>query len=198
MRKVSKTLLLLLAIIISIATQAQTVYEVKSHNLSIEGTSNIHDWTADVQNVKGSFNLKVENKKIVGIENLKVNIDAQSLKGSKGSIMDSKINDALSSKKHPEITFDLQKVNSITENAGSFTVNTTGILKISGVSKTVNLSASGKVNSNGEVEFAGRTKLKMSEFSVKPPTAMFGALTTGDEITLNYNVVVKPSMLSEK
>jgi len=38
----------------------------------------------------------------------------------------------------------------------------------------------------------------MSDFSVKPPTAMFGALTTGDEVTLKYTVVVKPNMLSKK
>lgn len=186
-----------LALAFNATVQAQTLYEVKSHNVVIEGTSNLHDWTADVKNLKGNFRIKVENNKIVEIENLQVKVDAQSLKGSKGSIMDSKIYEALNSKKHPEISFELRKVNSITENPGTFRLNTSGVLQISGVSKPVNLNAVGKVLSSGEIEFTGSTKLKMSEFSVKPPTAMFGALTTGDEITLNYSVILKPNMLSD-
>ena len=186
-----------LVMAISVAVQAQTIYEVKSHSLVIEGTSNLHDWTADVQNVKGTFNIKVEDKKIVGIEKLSVKVDAQSLKGSKGSIMDSKINDALNSKKYPEISFDLQKVNSIKEEQGSIRLNTIGVLKISGVTKTVNLTAIGRITPNGEVEFTGTTKLKMSDFNVSPPRAMFGALTTGDEVDLKYSVVLKPNLLSD-
>ncbi|MDX9770385.1 MAG: YceI family protein [Tenuifilaceae bacterium] len=177
---------------------AQTHYEVKSHNVVIEGTSNLHDWTADVENLKGNFRIKVEDNKIVEIENLTVKVDANSLKGSRGNMMNSKIYEALNSKKHPEISFELRKVNSISENPGSFRLNTTGVLQVSGVSKPVNLNATGKLLPSGEIEFAGSTKIKMSDFSVKPPTAMFGALTTGDEVNLKYTVVVKPNLLSDK
>jgi polyisoprenoid-binding protein YceI len=197
-----KRLIGIVAIFLTVAFNtsilAQTHYEVKSHNVVIEGTSNLHDWTADVENLKGNFKINVENNKIVGIENLSVKVDAQSLNGSKGSIMNSKINDALNSKKHPEISFVLRKVNSISETSDAYKLNTTGILEISGVSKPVSLSAEGKILASGEIEFKGSTKLKMSDFSVKPPTAMFGALTTGDEITLKYSVVVKPNMLTNK
>lgn len=177
---------------------AQTHYEVKSHNVVIEGTSNLHDWTADVENLKGNFRIKVEDNKIVEIENLTVKVDANSLKGSRGNMMNSKIYEALNSKKHPEISYELRKVNSISENPGSFRLNTTGVLQVSGVSKPVNLNATGKLLPSGEIEFAGSTKIKMSDFSVKPPTAMFGALTTGDEVNLKYTVVVKPNLLSDK
>jgi polyisoprenoid-binding protein YceI len=178
------------------AVSAQTVYEVKSHSIIIEGTSNLHDWTAEAGSLNGTFKLKVENGKLVDIENLSIKINAQSLKGSKGSVMDSKISEALNAKKHPEITFELRKVNSITENPGVYRINTLGQLKISGVTKPVTLSATGKIIAGGEIEFSGSTKLKMTDFDVTPPRAMFGALTTGDEITLNFNVVVKPSRLS--
>lgn len=187
---------LLFLMALTSAIFSQTAYEVKSHNLVIEGTSNLHDWTANVEDVKGTFNLKVENGKIVDIEKLSVKVKANSLKGSKGSIMDSKINDALNSKKHPEISFSLNKVNSISETPGNFKISTTGQLNISGVTKPVSLSATGKVISGGEIEFTGTTKIKMSDFNINPPTAMFGAMTTGDEVTLVYKVVVKPSMLS--
>ena len=189
-----------IALVLAFGTtsEAQTLYEVKSHNVVIVGTSNLHDWTADVETLKGSFKIKVEDGKIEGIEDLSVKVDAQSLKGSKGNIMDSKIKEALNSKKHPEISFELRKVNSITGNPGTYNLSTSGILRVSGVSKPVTLNATGKVYTSGNIEFTGTTKLKMSDFNVKPPTAMFGALTTGDEVTLKYTVVVKPNMLSEK
>lgn len=197
MRRVFGFTVLLFIMALSNAVFAQTVYEVKSHNLVIEGTSNLHDWTAAVEEVKGTFDLKLEKGKIVDIENLTVKVKASSLKGSKGSIMDSKINDALNSKKYPEISFSLKKVNSISEASSGFKISTVGQLNISGVTKTVNISAVGKVFPGGEIEFTGSTKLKMSEFNVTPPTAMFGALTTGDEITLTYKVTVKPNLLSK-
>lgn len=198
MKQLIQFVLLVLAISLSITLQAQNQYQVKSHNLVVKGTSNLHDWTAEVEDLKGDFKIIVENNKIVSIDNLQVRVNAKSLKGSKGSIMDSKISDALNTKKHPEIQFKLQKINSITEGSGVFNLSTSGILKISGVSKPVNLNAMGKVLPSGEIEFIGSTNLKMSDFSIEPPKAMFGALTTGDEVTLNYTVVLKPNMLTNR
>jgi polyisoprenoid-binding protein YceI len=198
MRTKIVSVLMMLFMVLAQTITAQTVYEVKSHSIVIEGTSNIHDWTADVEKVKGTFKIKVEDGKIVDIENLSLKVDAKSLKGSKGSIMDSKISEALDTKKHPEISFDLRKVNSISGNPSAFSINTTGQLKISGITKPVTLNATGKVVAGGDIEFTGSTKIKMTDFNVAPPRAMFGALTTGDEVTLNFKVVVKPSQVSSK
>jgi polyisoprenoid-binding protein YceI len=198
MKKIASKFLLMLIMALPIAIYAQTAYEVKSHTIVIEGTSNLHDWTADVEKVAGTFNMKVENGKIVGIDKLSINVDAESLKGSKGSIMNGKIYEALNSKKHPQISFSLNKVNSIEEQSGNIKISTSGMLTVSGVSKPISLIATGRVMPTGEIEFIGTTSLKMTDYSVKPPTAMFGALTTGDEIKLNYKVVVKPQLLTEK
>lgn len=198
MKRTIGIMVFVLAMALPFVMNAQIVYEVKSHSLTIEGTSNLHDWTADVEDVKGTFNIKVENGKIVDVPNLAIKVDATSLKGSRGNIMNSKINEALNSKKHPEITFRMNRVNSITENPGSYRLSTSGILNVSGVNRNVTLNAVGRILPGGDIEFSGTTKLKMSDFNVSPPTAMFGALTTGDEITLNYKVVVKPSQVTEK
>jgi polyisoprenoid-binding protein YceI len=112
--------------------------------------------------------------------------------------MNGKIYEALNSKKHPQISFSLNKVNSIEEQSGNIKISTSGMLTVSGVSKPISLIATGRVMPTGEIEFIGTTSLKMTDYSVKPPTAMFGALTTGDEIKLNYKVVVKPQLLTEK
>ena len=109
-----KTLLFALNLFVAGGLMAQTTYEVKSHSIVVSGTSNLHDWTADVVKAKGVFNVKVEGNKISDIQGVELKVDAQSFNSSKGSIMNSKIKDAINSKKHPEINFKAIKLNSIT------------------------------------------------------------------------------------
>jgi len=170
---------------------AQTTYEVKSHSIVVSGTSNLHDWTADVLKTKGTFNIKVESNKITDIQGVELKVDAQSFNSSKGSIMNSKINDAIKSKKFPEINFKATKLNGITEKGGVIQINTSGVLTIAGTSQNINVDATGKILPNGEIELTGSKKVKMTDYKVEPPTAMFGALTTGDEVTITFKLVIK-------
>lgn len=186
-----KLVLLTLSIAFINLTLAQTSYSVHDFAVQIKGTSNLHDWTADARKVTGSFLLVQEGNELKDIKSLQVVVDATSLKGSKGSIMDGKIADALNSKKHPKITYTLIKVNSLTSDSKSYKISTTGTLSISGVSQSVTIDATGKLLPNGSIEFTGTKVLKMTSFKVDPPTAMFGAMKTGDEVTIDFRVVVK-------
>ncbi|BDX37186.1 hypothetical protein CYCD_05410 [Tenuifilaceae bacterium CYCD] len=170
---------------------AQTKYEIKSHSIVVSGTSNLHDWTADVLKVKGTFSVKVEGNKITDIEGVDLIVDAQSFNSSKGSIMNSKINDAIKSKKYPEIKYKATKVNSISEKSGTAQINSSGVLTIAGTSQNITVEATSKFLSNGEIELTGSKKIKMTDYKVDPPTAMFGALTTADEVTITFKLVIK-------
>lgn len=188
---------IVLILILSASVDAQvTQYDVKSHSLKVEGTSNLHDWYADVESLKGSVKIKFDNGKITGLEGLSIIVDARSFKASRGNIMNSKINDALDTKSHPEIRYELGRVNSITEEGGVYTISTTGQLIVSGVARTLSVNASGRMKPDGTIELSGSTAVKMSDHEVSPPTAMFGALTTGDEVTLKYSVVLQPGIVT--
>ena len=43
---------------------------------------------------------------------------------------------------------------------------------------------------DGSVQVTGSVSMKMSEFGIEPPTAMFGTLTTGDEVTIEFNFLL--------
>lgn len=192
MKQIVKSILILaIPFLLSERTMAQTNYEIKSYSIVVSGTSNLHDWTANVEKATGTFKLKTINGKIADIQNVDIVIDAQSLKSSKGSIMNSKINDALKSEKFPEIVFKSTLLGSISDKGGVNQINTTGILTIAGTSKNISIDALGKILPNGEIEFSGAKKVKMTDFKVEPPTAMFGALTTADEVTITFKVVIK-------
>ncbi|MGF1586888.1 MAG: YceI family protein [Bacteroidales bacterium] len=168
----------------------QSTYGIKSHEILFEGTSNIQSWTAEVKEMAGSFTLLVENGKINQLVDANVNIDAGSIEGSEGRRMDSKIYEALDIKNHPQISFLLREVNSLTENPGTFKLETRGVLTVAGVSRNIPMIVYGKVMQNGDLEFSGSQKILMSDHRISPPTALLGALKTGDEIMLSYKVVL--------
>lgn len=166
-------------------------YQIKSHEFKIEGTSNLQSWTADVEQVNGTFSLTVDNGRITDLQDVNLRIDANSIKGSEGRRMDSKIYESLDTSTHPNITFVLRDVTSLAENPSSYRVSARGVLTVAGVSRVVSLNTVGRVLPNGDLEFSGSQKIKMSDFRISPPTALLGALRTGDEITLNYKVVLQ-------
>lgn len=183
-------IIMILGVALSSPLIAQKTYEVKSHSIVVEGTSNLHDWTASAEQANGSFKLNVDEGKIASISAVELKVDANSLKSSKGNIMNSKIIDALKAKKNPYISFK-SNGGTVNEKSGTYKVTANGVLTIAGTSQNVSVDALGKVLPNGDIEFTGAKKLRMTDFKVDPPTAMLGTMTTGDEVTLTFKVVLK-------
>ena len=172
-------------------SNAQVGYSLKSYNIVIKGTSNIHDWSADVKKMGISSTLNFTDGSLVGIATASVDIDATTLDASEGSIMDGKMRDALKADKYPKITFTASNLAISGQATGEYTTNITGNLTIAGTTQRVSLPVKVRILANGEVEFSGSQKLKMTAFKVTPPTAMFGAMKTADEITVNYLITLK-------
>ncbi len=168
----------------------QKNYAIISHSIIINGTSNLHDWTAKVLKAKGSCFITKENNNIE-ISNIEVIVDANTFESSGGSIMDSKMNKALKSEEYPNIIFKADKTNKIVKIDKGFSISTTGKLTISGKSKLVSIDSFGSEVGEGVLLITSIKNLKMTEFGIEPPTAIFGTLTTGDEISIDFNVVFK-------
>lgn len=158
--------------------------------LSVSGTSTLHDWEMEAGEITGEGNFEIEGGELKDLENLTVTIPVKSLKSGK-SKMDNNAYDALKADDYPEIRYALKKVSSITQNGDEYVVNATGDLTIAGTTKPISMKTTGKVASGNEVAFSGSTKFKMSEFNVEPPSVMWGTVNTGDEVTINYKVSFK-------
>ena len=70
-------------------------------------------------------------------------------------------------------------------------ISGSGNLNIAGKSRTIPLSLDLTSWSSGSYNILGTVKFKMSEFGIEPPTAMFGTISTGDDVTIVFNFVVK-------
>lgn len=182
---------LFFALLMPVIIYAQDVYQIKSHEVLIKGTSNLQSWSAEVEQLQGEFILSLEEGRIVEIETVQLSVDATSIKGSEGRRMDSKIYEALKTESHPEITFVLRDVLSLAENPGTARVTSRGVLTVAGVSRVTEVFTVGVVRPDGDIEFSGTHSIRMTDYRMKPPTAMFGALRTGDEVELKFTVILE-------
>ncbi len=167
-------------------SQAQT-YQLNNgiSKLKVEGTSNIHDWEIVAEKQQGKLSAEVQDGKITKINQLDFTVTAESLKSGKSG-MDKNTYKALSTDKHKKIIFKLTKVNSIDCSAtNSCKIVATGNLTIAGKTNSIDIDFDAKIYGT-KIIFIGSKTLKMTDFGVDPPKAMFGTITTGDVIVIKF------------
>lgn len=180
-----------LIFITPVESTAQARFQGQNLNISVTGTSTLHDW--DMKSTKGQCDavITVTNNRVT-FSGLTFTMPAESLKSGNGA-MDKNTYKALKTDKNPNIIFVLSSVNSITTSGqNSYVFKGAGKLTIAGTTKVTDITATLKYNpADKSFTCVGSKKFKMSEYGVKPPTVMLGTLKTGDDITINYNINLK-------
>ncbi len=181
--------------LLTIPVHAQEVYQVDpSSKIAIDGTSTLHDWTSDVTQFSGDAVIKSDQNNLESLGKLSLTIPVASIKGDHDG-MDSKTYDALKKDQYPEIKFSLDKVVKIDPN----TVSASGKLSIAGVTKNIDLTPTYKELPGNMIAFTGEKNIKMTDFDVTPPTALLGAIKSGDDITIKFDVAfIRSNNLSYK
>ncbi len=169
---------------------SQDTYYTKDFKMSVAGTSTLHDWESSVTRVNATATIDMEGSELQAIKSLNVTIPVESIESTKGRIMDNKTYDALKSDKYPNITFRLSNATISGAETGKPKVSANGKLTIAGTTKNVNLTATGKADSTGNITFTGSKSLKMTDFNMDPPTALMGTVKTGDEVTIKYQLTL--------
>lgn len=187
MKLYSSLRILIATLLIGTGINAQSYkLDNQSSSLKVDGTSNIHDWTIEAENTSGTINLDLDDEKIDHINNLEFTVVAESLISGKSG-MDKNTYKALNTDKYKSITYQLQKVNSIENTSGNtYKISTKGTLTIAGVKKEINLNFNLK-SDNNKIILSGEHKLKMTDYGIEPPTAMFGSIKTGDMVKIKFN-----------
>ncbi|MHA6278708.1 YceI family protein [Salinimicrobium sp. CAU 1759] len=157
-------------------------------SLKVEGTSNIHDWEMNAKELQGSMKVQMEDGQLVQLDQLQFAVIAESLKSGKGG-MDKNTYKALNTDDHKRITYELASVKNLDcTSKTSCKITTNGVLTISGTKKNVEVIFDAKV-AGDKITLTGNKKIKMTEFKVDPPTAMFGTITTGDDVNIKFQTV---------
>ena len=190
----TKHILTLVFILLALALEAQQTvnFKLDESHLSVKGTSSLHDWEMVATDIFCTTVATLDKNNIQKIDEVSFKCKSTSLK-SEHKLMDSKAHDALKAKKHPEIIFSLNESEIKQINDVDFKGSLKGTLYISGVSKSIMIPVKGKIDGKNELVAKGTIKIKMSNFSVEPPTAMFGTITTGNDILVEYDFKFSPS-----
>ena len=165
--------------------------ETQNVKIFINGTSTLHDWRSEVTSAKLKGNFEFNGTELINLNGVYVSLPVTGIKSTQGSVMDKKTWTALKYTSHPNITFRMNKLVNIKEVSSGYTVEVSGVLTIAGKSRTVQLKTECTYLGNDTFEFSGLHAFKMSDFSVEPPTALFGSISTGDDITIDFIVRVK-------
>ncbi|MBU2913746.1 MULTISPECIES: YceI family protein [Reichenbachiella] len=168
---------IIFAVIALLAGQTQLKLNKEKSSITIFGTSTVHDWESTVN----TFDIRGD-KDGNSIKNLKVTMVTKSIKSGK-SIMDGKTYDALLEEDHPQITLQADQ---LTISDGKVTGS--GKLALAGQTKTIAISGKVISDNNSQIHIQGANKIDMTQYGIEPPTAMFGSLITGDEVTIKYDI----------
>lgn len=186
-----KANLVLFLVCVLFNVNAQSNFRNASFSMTIKGTSNLHEWESTVKEMRATGAMSIDANTLQSIQSLQVEVPVKSIKSPKGSIMDNKTYDALKAKSFPNITYSLEKITTLNKKGDSYDINATGTLTMAGASKKIDMTVKGKVGADNSITFSGSKKIKMTDFKIDPPTALFGTLTTGDEVEIVFQVTVK-------
>jgi polyisoprenoid-binding protein YceI len=158
--------------------------------VSLEGTSNIHAYTAstksvrlsavDVEGVPGGDLLDYVLKP-GALKGLDVVIPAASLSSPKDGL-DKNMHKALKVEQHAEITFRLR---SLMTDGGRY--KAVGLLAIAGVEKQITLDLHVR-RKGATLAITGTTSLLMTDYGIQPPKAMMGMLKTDPKVQIRIEL----------
>lgn len=171
--------------------QAQSLKLNPKFAVTIYGTTNVHNFETKVTQLNSEITLDATGK----LKSVAVTVPIKLIK-SKEKLMDTKTYEAFNADKHPNIVFKMTDLQSVQITGADLVVSLLGNLTMNGVTKKIALKANGKVLKPGQYQLKGSVPLKMTDFGMKPPTAMMGMMKVGDAVTVKYDVILEGDVLS--
>jgi polyisoprenoid-binding protein YceI len=170
--------------------QTYKINDSKDINMKLSGTSTLHKWTMNTQTFSGEARFGFTDHLLSTVSALNFSLAVQDLKsGEKG--LDKNAYKALKTDKYKDILYTLTSAKVSPEKDKRYLITTQGKLSIAGVTNDVSMDVYCVVNQDNSITCTGSDKLKMSDYQVKPPSFMLGAMKTGDAITLDFTLVYK-------
>lgn len=111
-------------------------------------------------------------------------------------VMESDMQRALKSDQHPDVHFLFRDLNGGIRHdldTGLYHAEVTGDLLLAGVKRTINLSVSAQRVSRTKFRLRAEIPLRMTDFGIKPPTALFGAVRARNRLSVHFDLVLEIS-----
>jgi polyisoprenoid-binding protein YceI len=168
--------------------------------LWIEGTSTIHDWTCKATTLDAAIDIDAAAPPFASappkmLKRVQVKVPVKSLKCGHGG-MDDNLYKALKADSDPQISYIMASFEPAAEGATEFMLHTIGTLTIAGKENKISMDVAAVRMPDGSVKATGTVPMKMTDFGIKPPTAVFGRIKAGDDIKVKFELTVGPKALA--
>ena len=188
-----KTLITLFAAV-ALATAAfalDTWQGAKGSVIRIEGTSTLHEWKMEGPTINGKIDAPAIERWATGGEKpaVHVAIPVTSIR-SEHSKMDKLMADALKAQANPEVQYVMTDA-TLARTGDPFVIRTKGKLTIAGVTRDVDMDVTGTRGADDRYLLTGQAPIRMSDYGIKPPTAMMGTIRTGNDVKVTFRWVVE-------
>ena len=161
--------------------------------ITIVGTSNIHDWKATSKTGFVYWIVKFDYGYISQINDIQVVIPVKSILSDKGNKMDRKMHEALKREKFPDIKFSLERIEKMEAKNAENEIYTLGFLEIAGKKQLVELILNAKKLTDKTTQIKLTKKIKMTDYGIKLPSALFGLIKTDDEVIIQIQFKIQIS-----
>jgi polyisoprenoid-binding protein YceI len=179
---------------------APTPLALNTFRISIDGTSNVHEYTASTTSVRlthvtlanGVAGPDVWDAivKPGALDAVEFAIPAATL-SSPRSGLDKNMHKALKVQEFPDITFRLLRL--APRAGGPGALRATGILRIAGVEREIAFDIT-TARKDATLSVKGEVPLLMTDFGIVPPKAMLGMLKTDPKVTIRFETVLAISL----
>lgn len=168
--------------------------------LSISGTSTVHSFTCKTSRIDATLVVdrgytKDLTKVAKPIVSVRVEIPAKSLDCGNGK-MNSNMFGTLKADENPTITYVMSGYDLDNATAAGFTAKTTGTLTIAGKEKTISMEVKADRVDGTKATAKGEQSILLTDFGIKPPKFMLGALRVGNEIKIKFSLKAGPAVLA--
>ncbi len=191
------TLCAVLALALSTSAADMLKYRgaFRGSKVRIEGTSNIHDWTAESVIVRGNLELDPSFPADPSSKDLKpgkvevegrIAIVVATFKCSSGAAMDSVMQEKMEATKYPTIEYKLKELVFKEFKDDVMLFDSTGDLTVHGQTKTISMPVEITRPDARTIKVTGTVGTKMTDFGMEPPAPKIalGIIKTGDEVKL--------------
>ncbi len=176
----------------SAGAQSKKFTLAPTSSVKVEGTSNIHAWHAASSELTTGIYVAMPIGAGSTVDSVMLSVPVRSLKSGKGGL-DKNLYKALRADQNPTIVFVMKRYKSSLKDS-AFAATVTGMLTVNGVQKEITAQAMMFADGQGGLKTVGSATFNMSEFGVKPPTALMGTIRTGDAVTVKFDLAGAPAL----
>ncbi len=179
-----------------VAQETARVTVTSDSKLTIDGTSNLHSWSCKAEQLNAAIDIdRAAAADLAGappksLKRVEVKVPVKSIKCGHGG-MDDNLYKALKADDSPEVRYILATFDAVPGDAkDTFTLKTVGTLTVAGKENSVAMEIAATRLPDGTIKVTGEVPIKMTDYGIKPPTAIFGRLKTGDEVKVSFELTL--------